>query len=321
MSDAIENRLYLDKNESSLDAPVQFRKDVANIASNLDMRRYPEDYCQSLREKLAKHHGMDMENVVVGNGSDQVISYFIDLWRHSTFALSTPTFGMYKFFLDLREYEYQTVPLTNDFNLNLKELKSIENAVYIVCSPNNPTGNDMARSDVIELLDSGSPVMIDEAYVDFSEQSFVGLLRDYDNLTILRTFSKAFGLAGLRVGYALTSSKIATGVLKSLPPFSMNTFQIEVAKRMLDFTEHVRRNAEIVKKERERVLGILGNYAFKSSSNFYLLDLDIHSFFYRNGVSVRKLSGDLSRMVRVTVGKVEENDRVLELVNEFVHSI
>ena len=321
MEDNSKDMIYLDKNESAFDLPEHFAEEVAEIARKLDLRQYPEDFLQSFRETIGKYHGLGMENVVTGNGSDQVISFILDYWRDRNFVLSTPTFGMYKFVMDNRGYKYTEVPLTENFQPDIERIMEISNAAYIICSPNNPTGNDIDRSIVLRLLDTGYPVIVDEAYAHFTDHNFTDLLDRYSNLVILRTFSKAFGLAGLRVGYSLSSPEIAKGILQMVPAFAMGTFQIAVATKMLEYTDYVKRNADLVRKERDRILERLGEYAYPSSTNFYVVKLDMFNFLKENGVQARQFGGILADKVRITVGTREENDRVLELVQKFLDNI
>lgn len=313
--------IYLDKNESPFPLPEHIRKEMGRISMNLDFHHYPEDYSQSLREKIGKRHGLSMENVIVGNGSDQVISFILTMWRKKRFVISPPTFGMYRFFMEGMGLKYTEVQLNNRFQLSMEKLIGISNAAYVVCSPNNPTGNDIEMDPVIKLLETGSPVIVDEAYADFSDQDFTGLLAEYSNLVVLRTFSKVFGLSGLRVGYALASRETIDGLISVTPPYAIGSFQSEVAGMVLDNIQYILDSVRRIKSERERIVEGLSHVVFPTNANFYLLNLDMSSYLERNGVIARKLDGRLSKTVRITVGTREENDRILELAEEFLHNL
>ena len=195
---------------------------LKEVAEEVDPRLYPGEETSELRKALAKHVGASPEEIVIGTGGDQLIDLVSRMTlRYGDEALSiAPTFSIYEQCTKIQRAVYKSVPLKNDFSLDTEEILSSVTArtkLLFLCSPNNPTANQFDRQDIERLIqDFVGLVIIDEAYADFAEYSIVDLVEEFENIIVLRTFSKAFGLAGLRLGYAVTNSKLAALVLEKL---------------------------------------------------------------------------------------------------------
>lgn len=311
-------RIWLDKNENPFDLPMEIKEEICEELRKLSFNRYPHITTDPLREKIAEFLGLKKENIILGNGSDELISLILKLFEGEHLVISSPTFGMYNFFAKLEGVKLVDVPLDEHFELgNIEEYAENAKAIFI-CSPNNPTGNTQKREKIISVLETGAPVVLDEAYIEFAGKSNIDLINEYENLIVLRTFSKAFGLAGIRVGYALAHEQIIDYLLRIRTPFNMNAISAKIAELMLDHYDLVKQNINYIIKERERIYKEFKDYAYPSEANFLLMKLDAYEFLLERGIVVRKLDGRLKGHIRVTIGKKEENDKLIKALNEFL---
>ncbi|HCZ06351.1 MAG: histidinol-phosphate aminotransferase [Thermotogota bacterium] len=312
-------RIWLNRNESPYDLPKSLKEEILEEFRKLPFNRYPHITADPLRERIASFLGLDISNVVVGNGTDGLMPYLIKIFDGGHVVVSSPTFPMYKFYAELEGVPVVDVPLGDDFSLGDLEKAARGARLVFICSPNNPTGNVFERERIVKVLETGVPVVLDEAYVEFSEHgSNIDLIYDFDNLIVLRTFSKAFGLAGIRVGYAVAHESVVDHVLRIMSPFSMNLLSMKIAEKLLEHQDLVEENVRTIVSERERIFQELREYAYPSQTNFLLIRLDIFDFLLEKGIVVRKLDGKLKGMVRVTVGKRWENDEFLSAVRDFL---
>lgn len=311
-------RIWLDKNENPFDLPEEIKKEIFEELRKLSFNRYPHITADPLRERIAEFLGFEKKNVIVGNGSDELINLILKLFEGEHMVISSPTFGMYSFFAKLEGVKLADVPLDEQFKLrNVEEYAENARAIFI-CSPNNPTGNTQERERIISVLETGTPVVLDEAYVEFAGESNVDLVNEYKNLIVLRTFSKAFGLAGIRIGYAVADEQIIDYLLRIKTPFNLNAVSTKIAELMLDHYDLVKQNINYIIKERERIYKEFRDYAYPSEANFLLMKLDAYEFLLERGIVVRRLGGRLKGNIRVTVGKREENDELIKALEEFI---
>ncbi|NJE08653.1 histidinol-phosphate transaminase [Thermococcus sp. M39] len=311
-------KIWLDKNESPFDLPDEIKKEIFEELKRIPLNRYPHITADSLRERLAEFLGFEKENIIVGNGSDELISLILKLFEGEHIVISSPTFAMYSFYAKLEGVKVVDVPLDENFKLrNIEDYAENARAIFI-CSPNNPTGNMQERERIISVLETGAPVILDEAYVEFAKKSNLDLVNEYENLIVLRTFSKAFGLAGVRVGYAVANEKIIDYLLRIKAPFSLNVISMRIAELMLDHYDLVKQNINYIIKERERIYKEFKDYAYPSEANFLLMRLNAYEFLLERGIVVRKLGGRLEGHIRVTIGKKEENDEFIKALKEFL---
>jgi len=313
--------IRLDKNESPFDVPDYIKESVFKYFKTNNFNRYPEIDSESLRKKIADKTGSPENGVFISNGGDALIPEILSLFEGEQIITFTPTFSMYSFYASRMGLETVEIELDNGFALpeNI-ESDPEKTALIVICSPNNPSGNDMEEAKIREILDKGIPVLLDQAYVEFSEKDYSHLLKDYENLIILRTFSKAFGLSGLRIGYALTGETIAAQFRKAHSPFSLNTFSSRVAYEMIEESNLLKEKLNFIKTERDALFEEFSEIIpVRSSANFLLIKADCYQYFFENGIATRKFSGDLSDFVRITIGTKEENELVRRLLKRFLN--
>ena len=326
----IEGAIKLDSNENFvLDA--QFVREIAQeAAAQVDLREYPIDQLSQLYTQLASYAGIDEKCVAAGSGSDQVIELLLSTLGCKTATVFTPTFSYFVNRCELHGIKVEKVPLTRDFELSSKAfLKSARRSdLAYICSPNNPTGNQFDRQTVLEVMDSleNRLVLVDEAYVDFADYSLSQEATNRDNVIVLRTLSKAFGLAGARVGYMAANerfTKIFRSTIQS--PYPISVLSLAIASGVLARSHQVKKTIDMIRKERERVVERLSRITrirtFRSDSNFVFVEAgssygSISKELATAGIVV-KLIGNVSGhrgCMRVTIGTAEVNDKFLQAV-------
>jgi histidinol-phosphate aminotransferase len=310
--------IKMNKNES----PYQIKSVKEAFNSNfgdLKLNRYPEIDYKSLREKLAESKSFYPGNLVMSNGSDKLIDLVLTCLDGGKVIVNTPTFSMYSVYAEINKMEVEEVPLTKDFRLDLEAVKEeIEDAAAVfLCSPNSPTGNVIERSKIIELLETDTAVILDEAYVEFAKSSNADLIREYSNLIILRTFSKALSLAGARLGYAIASKETAKKLRKVQAPYTVDKTSIELGKLTLENYSEVEDKINTIKKERKRLVDRFEGISYPSQSNFILMDVNAADYLKENGIDVRSFSGRLSDKIRVTVGTPNQNEKFIEKLEAY----
>ena len=296
--------LKLDSNENFV-INKKFQQDVISYARvNSDVREYPLGGVEKLVSKLSKYLKIPENMIGVGNGSDQILDLFLaNLASKNTRILtSDPTFGFFEERCKLYAIPCTKIPFTSDmkldiekFNSNLKKCK-----ILYLDSPNNPTGFQFSKSQIESLIKKfDGLVIVDEAYGEFADSSTVSLTKKYDNLIVVKTFSKAFGLAGLRIGYFVANKKIVEVFNQVFQyPYPLNTLAIEAGIASLDKVDQMKDAAEIIKTERKRIIENLRKYdaftVFDSKANFVLFDAKgadkrVFSALVEQGISIRKL--------------------------------
>jgi histidinol-phosphate aminotransferase len=330
----VEGAIKLDSNENF----ALNREFIASIAveaaKQVDLREYPLDQINELHIQLAKYAGVSVKCVAAGSGSDQIIELLLSTigCRHA--ALFSPTFSYFIDRCNLHGIRVYQVPLEPDFTLDKEVLVKIakKSDLIYICSPNNPTGNQFDRKEMIEILDSIKDrlVLIDEAYVDFADYSLSTDAIKRDNVIVLRTMSKAFGLAGARVGYMISNEKfvkIFRSIIQS--PYPISTLSLAVASGVLANAEQIKQTIRSIRNERERVLARLsrinGIKIFRSDANFIFIEAGknyqaISKALNSNGIVV-KLLGDIAShrgCMRITIATREVNDKYLECIEQIV---
>lgn len=315
-TDTADCEIKLNRNESPFDLPQSIKQRILDRIKETSLNRYPSRNSLSLCKKLSNYLGIGKDRLIVGNGSSELISHFFKLFSGTKIVMATPTFSMYKFYGQLERLNVVEIPLGKKFSLPTKEMKRhLKRArIFVVCSPNNPTGNVFPRDKIIELLETGKPVILDEAYQEFSECSHLDLIDRYENLIVLRTFSKAFSLAGARIGYAVADAKIIHNLLKIKPPYNINVLSMTAAEELLEHSSLLRQRIKYIVEERERLIAIFEDYCYPSEANFVLMNLDLFEYLKRRGVLVRSFSGRLKDKIRVTIGTKEENDQLIKAI-------
>ena len=294
------------------------------------LNRYPDPYHFELKKAISRVKGITENKIFLGNGSDEIIdlTYRIFCNPGSDKALIfTPTYGMYEVSAAINDVEVIKIPLGQDFQINpddIKKLHSYRNLKMIfICSPNNPTGNCMSSSTVEEIISGFKGIaIVDEAYIDFtSKPSALRLIDKYPNLIVMQTFSKARGLASVRVGMAFANPDIIQYFNKMKPPYNISTLNQRAALLRLEKTDEVTVQVKKIVKERERLSEKLKKIShtevvYPSDSNFLLVKVKNGDLIYKklteSGIVVRNRSSVLNNCIRITVGKRTENDMFIK---------
>ena len=330
------HRIKLDANESPFDLPKELRDEIAIEMKNLQFQRYPDPSSDALRTEISENLGIDKGQIIVGNGSDELISCFILAFARedACVAFPTPTFAMYHILARIAGVNAVGLPLDAQFNLNAEAWQSHLDAnrlnLVFISYPNNPTSNAFSAEVVHQTLSRPDTlVVLDEAYYEFSGKTFIGELKRYPNLIIARTFSKAYGLAGLRIGYVLAHSEIINEINKVRLPYNLNRFSQMAAILLLKHHERqgkTSRNSmqiQLILNERERVYAALqameGINPYPTDANFILFRTESPSekwfeHLLKWGILIRNLSrpGPLHNCLRVTIGTPAANTEFLD---------
>lgn len=320
-----EASVLLDANENAYGSPL-----------DENFNRYPDPLQQQLKIKLSGIKGVPPRNIFLGNGSDEAIDILFRAFCRpgiDNVILVPPTYGMYEVSAHINDVATKKVSLTADFQLDLEgiaEAVDTNTRIIFLCSPNNPTGNSLHREDVETVLANFSGlVAIDEAYINYSRQkTFIQELTEYSNLVVLQTLSKAWGLAGLRLGMAFASEEIIEVFNKIKPPYNINQATQGLALKALDNVERVNEWIRETVAERDNLLTKLNSLAFvqhvyPSDANFILAKTlaprDIYNYLVERSIIVR----DRSKVelcegcLRITVGTPDENKRLLRVLEEY----
>ncbi|GIX07336.1 MAG: histidinol-phosphate aminotransferase [Candidatus Poribacteria bacterium] len=324
------HRVKLDANESPYDLPPAVKRRALRELEELPFHRYPDPEARELKAALSKRLDVPAEWLAVGNGSDELIQMLlIALARPGTRVLAPePTFSMYRILARVAGLPFVGVPLDERFELNAEalrqEVERSPRAIVFLSYPNNPTGNCWDEEVIRDLLGAPNAVFVlDEAYYEFSRRTFLPELGRRSNVLVLRTFSKAFGLAGLRVGILIADPRWIGCVEKVRLPYNVNGVSQRIARIALEHAEEIQRVVETIVAERRRLFEALAQEArlepFPSEANFLLFRVrDGAAQAFRRlldaGVLVRNLDrpGPLRDCLRVTVGRREENDQFLK---------
>jgi histidinol-phosphate aminotransferase len=307
---------------------------MKELAEEIDLRMYPEDEVPKLQEKISDYMGVPKDYVAVGNAGDEIIDRIIRLFiEKGDAAVSfTPSFAIPRLCVNRQEGEYLMAPLRSDFQLDVQgmiEKFSGKTRLLYICSPNNPTSNQM-KSEDIEKLSKAFPgiVLLDEAYGEFADYSFVQRIREFPNMVILRTFSKAFGLAMLRLGYAVANPELAKILREKAPlPYPVSGFTIRMGIKMLQNMDIMRTAVAALVAERGKFIKALnqieGVQAFPSQADFLLINTqkpaeEVYEKLLKRGIMLKKWGKLLQydNCFRVTVGLPEMNKKLIQALKE-----
>ena len=322
--------IILDANELPFDLPESLKEEILRELSIVNWNRYPDIYCDKLRAALGEYVQKEYEMIAVGNGSDELISLVLKALVGYGDSIMTiePTFSMYSFYAKLNGIEVINYKLEDNFELDIdmlkKALKAKKPKMLTLCNPNNPTGNCIGIDDIKEIIsDYDGYLLLDEAYYEFYGVSGIELLKSYENVIILRTLSKAFGLAGLRVGYAIASKKIIESIFAVKSPYNVNSLTQAAAIKVLEHVEEVKDRVELIKNERERMYSQLKAVknlrVYPSKANFLLIKAsnsdEISELLKKKKIRIRYFeSQTLKDFIRVSIGSRDENNKFLEVL-------
>jgi len=293
---------------------------------------YPDPEQRELRRALEEYTGLGRQHIVCGMGSDELIDLILRLFLKPGDEVinCSPTFGMYPFSTDICGGKVVDVPRTEDFALDMAAIKKAltkKTKVIFVASPNNPTGNTTTEKEIIELVDTGKIVVVDEAYFEFNGVTVANLVPSYPNLIVLRTFSKWAGLAGLRIGYGFFPAEIADYLMKIKQPYNANAAAQAAVLASLADIEYLRANVAKIVRERERLFGKLKELGwlrpYPSQANFILCSLpkgeakEIWQQLRKKGIFVRYFDTiGLKDCLRISVGRPEDTDALVKALKE-----
>lgn len=299
-----------------------------------NLNRYPDPWQRDLKTVISKVKEIEEEKIFLGNGSDEIIDLCFRVFCSPAIdkaLIFTPTYGMYGVSASVNDIEVVKIPLNDDFQIDLKKtmdlLRDKSLKLVFICSPNNPTSNSMNQNDVEFIIANfNGIVIIDEAYIDFSEKtSFLRLVNKYPNLILMQTFSKAFGLASVRVGMAFTNPDIVNYFNKLKPPYNISTINQKAVLNKLARIEEYKNQVIKIKKERERLAATLSEMnivekVYPSDANFLLVKVFNANYLYNELVNrniiVRNRSSAVDNCLRITVGKRNENDKLIKALRD-----
>jgi len=326
---ACEAEIKLNQNENPYDFPEDLKDETLRLFKARQWSRYPEFVPESLRAQLAAHAGWQKDGILVGNGSNELLlaSLLILVRDRTPVVLPSPTFTVYGLVSRVLGARLSPVPLKPDMSYDAEALLAradeVGARVLILCSPNNPTGSELGEVELGQILEHfRGHVLLDEAYFEFSGKTGLGLLERYPRLIITRTFSKAMGMAGLRLGYLMAHPELAAQIAKAKLPYNVNQFSLTAAQVALNHKERFRPAIEAILRERAQLgqgLGMIpGIKVYPTGANFFLFELPVppgtvFESLYGQGILIRDVSAYpmLSRCLRVTVGTPAENSRFL----------
>ncbi len=320
-----EASVFLDANENAFGSPLAQQ-----------FNRYPDPLQYEVKKRLTEIKGVPPRNIFIGNGSDEAIDILFRSFCNpgiDNVILVPPTYGMYEVSANINDIEARKVLLTEDYQLNLEGIAEAideRTKLIFICSPNNPTGNSINREDIETLLANfNGIVVVDEAYINFSRQkSFIQEITEYANLVVMQTLSKAWGLAGLRVGMAFASEEIIRVMNKVKPPYNVNESSQQLALEALANVAQVNNWIKETLTQRDRLVLALKEFDFvvdiyPSDANFILVKTTdangIYDYLVSKGIIVRNRSKvELCEgSLRITVGTPEENTVLLDTLNNF----
>lgn len=329
--------IRLHANENPYPFPETVREGIINQLRDLEISRYPDPAAKALRESISGYTGWPAAQTIVGNGSNELILTLMLTFGGpgARVVIPGPTFSMYKIVANLTGASVVPVSLNKDYEIDMytleREVKHPDTKLVMLCSPNNPTGKLIPLEQVAQICQSTQGlVVLDEAYYEFGQQTAVGILQDLPNLIILRTFSKAFGLAGQRVGYMLANDAVIAQVKKASLPYNLNAFTQSAAKVALEQSAEFAPQIEAILADRNRVDAALRNLpglvVYPSSANFILFKCtqrpagEVFHSLSEAGVIIRYFyeASGLENCLRVTIGTKEENDTFLEKLSQIL---
>lgn len=315
--------IYLDANENPYES---------------DINRYPDPLQKKLKEKIGRLKNISASNIFLGNGSDEVIDLLIRIFcrpGEDEIIVLPPTYGMYKVSAALSDVGVKSIPLQPNFQpkvVDILDNVTSQSKLLFICTPNNPTANNIDESAIIQLLENfPGIVVIDEAYIDFSTQkSSLSLLDQFPNLVIMQTFSKAWGLAGIRLGMGFASTAIIQLFNKVKPPYNINSLTQSAAQQALDNLDQKDQMLRDILEQRTLLQEALSKFDFvehiyPSDTNFLLVRVTapkaIYQFLLTQKIIVRDRSNTLlcEGCLRFTVGTAEENQQLISALQKFIN--
>ncbi|MEE1361400.1 MAG: histidinol-phosphate transaminase [Selenomonadaceae bacterium] len=327
--------IKVNANECGMNLPPLVEDRVMARMSHIAFNRYPNEELEDLMEAIAKNYGMSKENVLLGNGSSEIIEKIFHCFggKNHKIVFPQPSFSMYHIYAKAAEAEGVPFDLNDDYSLNVKTFVKTVNdnnaSLAVVCNPNNPTGNYIPVSDIEYIAQHiECPFLVDEAYIEFHGGTSVGLMEKYPHLMIARTFSKAYGLASCRCGYLLAQKDLAEMIGKAFMPYHMNTLTLVTADTVFQMRdEYVPRIQQMI-AERKRMEALYasleGFTVYPSNTNFIFVKYDkaveLNERLVSLSMGIRSFgkAPRLENCLRISMSTRMENDEIFKAVKEFV---
>lgn len=325
-SENIEDGIILNANESPYNPPKEILDQYFKELKNVNFNRYPDMANTDLRKSIAKRFNINIDEVTCGVGSDELLEVtFKAVLEPNDIVLSfSPSFSMYEVFTDLALAKFIPIKFNEDLTFKsdemINKIKEYNPKLVLICTPNNPTGQVISRTDVVRIIESTEAlVILDLAYIDFSDDDYTDLAKKYSNVIAFRTFSKAMSLPSIRCGYAISCKDNIDMINAVKAPYSLSIPSQILARIATDNFELYKKNINLLKLERQRVINELSSYGFKvypSGANFVYLYLDskINEDLLRNKIYIRHFKNGYSR---ITIGNEKENDELLKVVRKY----
>lgn len=333
-----EWKIKVNANECGMNLPPMVEDRVMGRLSRVAFNRYPNEDLEQLMEAIADNYGLKKENVLIGNGSSEIIEklFFAFGGRNLTIVYPQPSFSMYHIYAKAAEARSVVVELNKeDYSLDVREFIQKVNdskaSLAVVCNPNNPTGNALSLEDIENIAQHTScALLIDEAYVEFYGQSATVLLKKYPKLLVARTFSKAYGLAAIRCGYLLGDAEVISMLAKTFMPYHMDVLTLVTADTVFQMRdEYVPRIQQMI-AERNRMSELYasldGFKVYPSQTNFILVKyahaIELNEELSAIGIGIRSFgtAPGLQNCLRISMGTRQENDQVFDAIKGFVEA-
>lgn len=328
--------IKVNANECNMNLPPLVAERVMSRLSRVAFNRYPNEEENALAEQIARNFHVECDNICLGNGSSEIIEKLFYVFGGSAdrkIVFPEPSFSMYQIYAKAADATGVPVTLREDYTLDIEKFiqtaKASNAALAVICNPNNPTGGALTLAEIEYIAQNIScAFLLDEAYIEFYGQTASGLLKKYPHLIIARTFSKAYGLASCRVGYMLASKEITSMVKKAYMPYHMNVLSLVVAdicyQMRQEFIPHIQMMISERKRMAEEYKNIKDVTVYPSETNFLLIRykaaVELNEALICAGIGVRSFgkAAGLENTLRISMGRREENDSVLEFIKAFI---
>lgn len=324
--------ILLNANENPYDLPQALKEQIAARMMKISFNRYPDGQGSALREALARYVGVAPTSIALGTGSDELLHLLAELFLNpgDKVAVHRPTFSMYDHYCTLRDAQIISPEVKENLLLKMEDyidfIQREQPKLVFLCNPNNPTGQGFSLGEIEALLQAAQGIVIvDEAYFEFSGVTAVGLLEQYENLVVLRTLSKAFGAAAIRLGYAVAREAVVEKIDTIRSPYNLSALTQVAGLVILENIEKLQQGVDQIKKERDRLVSALnalpGVEVYPTQSNFIFLRARrwrlMEQVLLEAGILVRRFSDPLlAGCLRISVGAPEENRLVMAQLQE-----
>lgn len=322
--EATTAKIILNANENPENITADYMDEIKTMLTSFSFNRYPDTNSDGLRAAYSAYCGQPAERIICGNGSDEIIRLLLEAYvdKGDAVLVHDPTFSMYGITNNIVGGRTVKVAGKSDFEVDIDELidaaKGEKVKVVFLCNPNNPTGNVLPKEDILKAVENiDAVVAVDEAYIEFGGETVIELTEKYDNLIVLRTLSKAFGLCALRVGFGIGSSEIINTMYKVKAPYNLNQLSQDIAVIALAHAEDMKAQVKKLIAARDVFIEELKAFdwmkVYGSNANFIYIKADSEKVLdaFKGEVAIRCFGNGY---VRISVGKPEENNRVIELL-------